>query len=142
MKKVILILVFGISLFGILAFERSYFTPIYFEVPKGFPKPIYDFKKNPLSKEGFELGRHLFYDPILSKNSTISCASCHLQQTGFAHVDHDLSHGIDGKIGTRNTLTLQNLAWSKHFMYDGGVNNLEVQPLNPITSEIEMNETM
>ncbi len=117
-------------------------TPIYFDVPKGFPKPIYDFKNNPVTEEGFQLGRNLFYDPILSKDNTISCSSCHLQQTGFTHVDHDLSHGIDGKIGTRNSLTLQNLAWTKNFMWDGGVNHLDVQAIAPITSEVEMNETL
>lgn len=132
----------GIVLFGIFAFSKNYFTPIYFEIPKGFPKPVYDFSKNPLTEEGFQLGRNLFYDPILSKDNTISCASCHLQQTGFAHVDHDLSHGIEGKIGTRNSLSLQNLAWTKNFMYDGGINNLEVQALTPISSEIEMHETL
>jgi cytochrome c peroxidase len=100
------------------------------------------FQKNPLTEEGFQLGRKLFYDPILSKDNTISCASCHLQQTGFTHVDHDLSHGIDGKIGTRNSLTLQNLAWSSNFMWDGGVNHLDVQYIAPITSEVEMNETL
>jgi cytochrome c peroxidase len=125
-----------------VSFSKDYFTPIYFDVPKGFPKPIYDFKNNPLSEEGFELGRKLFYDPILSKDATISCTSCHLQQTGFTHVDHDLSHGIDGKIGIRNSLTLQNLAWSKTFMWDGGVNHLDVQAIAPITSEVEMNETL
>lgn len=128
--------------FGIVSFSKNYFTPIYFEVPKGFPKPAYDFKNNPLTEEGFQLGRKLFYDPILSKDNTISCASCHLQQTGFTHVDHDLSHGIDGKIGTRNSLTLQNLAWSSTFMWDGGVNHLDVQFIAPITSEVEMNETL
>ncbi len=132
----------GILAFGILAFSESYFTPFYFDVPKGFPKPAYDFKNNPLTEEGFELGRKLFYDPILSKDNTISCASCHLQQTGFTHVDHDLSHGINGKIGTRNSLTLQNLAWSKNFMWDGGVNHLDVQAIAPITSEVEMDETL
>lgn len=132
----------GVMVFGIFAFSKNYFTPIYFEIPKGFPKPVYDFSKNPLTEEGFQLGRNLFYDPILSKDNTISCASCHLQQTGFAHVDHELSHGIDGKIGTRNSLSLQNLAWTKYFMYDGGINNLEVQALTPISSEIEMHETL
>lgn len=132
----------GILIFGIFAFSKNYFTPIYFEIPKGFPKPVYDFSKNPLTEEGFQLGRNLFYDPILSEDNTISCASCHLQQTGFAHVDHDLSHGIEGKIGTRNSLSLQNLAWTKDFMYDGGINNLEVQALTPISSEIEMHETL
>jgi cytochrome c peroxidase len=117
-------------------------TPIYFDIPKNWPKPNYNFSKNPLTEEGFQLGRNLFYDPILSRDNTISCASCHLQQTGFTHVDHDLSHGIEGKIGTRNSSTLMNLAWSKHFMWDGGVNHLEVQPLAPIESEVEMDETL
>jgi cytochrome c peroxidase len=132
----------GISIFILFGFKSWLTTPIYFETPKGFPKPVYDFKNNPLTEEGFQLGRNLFYDSILSKDNTISCASCHLQQTGFTHVDHDLSHGIEGKIGTRNSLTLQNLAWSKNFMWDGGVNHLDVQAIAPITSEVEMNETL
>ena len=142
MKKLIVSLVFGISIIGIYAFSKSQSTPLYFEVPQGWPKPHYDFKKNPLTEEGFQLGRKLFYDPILSRDNTISCASCHLQATGFTHVDHELSHGIDGKIGTRNSLALMNLAWSKNLMWDGGVNNLEVQPLNPITSPLEMDESL
>lgn len=142
MKKLILFFGFGILLYGIYAFSIWQSTPIYLDVPKNWPKPVYDFSKNPLTEEGFQLGRHLFYDPILSRDNTISCASCHLQQTGFTHVDHDLSHGIDGKIGTRNSLTLQNLAWSKTFMWDGGVNHLDVQAIHPIISEVEMHETM
>jgi len=142
MKKIFSILTCGIFIFGILSFSKSYFTPIYIDIPKNWPKPVYDFKNNPLTEEGFQLGRHLFYDPILSKDNTISCASCHLQATGFTHVDHDLSHGIDGKVGTRNSLSLQNLAWSKNFMWDGGVNHLDVQAIAPITSEVEMNETL
>jgi cytochrome c peroxidase len=140
--KIQFYLSFGLLIFGIIAFTNNYTTPIYFEIPQGFPKPTYDFTNNPLTEEGFQLGRKLFYDPILSKDNTISCASCHLQQTGFTHVDHDLSHGIEGKMGTRNSLTLQNLAWNKEFMWDGGVNHLEVQAIAPITSEVEMNETL
>jgi len=134
--------VFGILILLSLAFGLKKTTPLYFEIPKGWPKPHYDFSKNPLTEEGFQLGRQLFYDPILSRDNTISCASCHLQQTGFTHVDHDLSHGIDGKIGTRNSSTLINLAWSKNFMWDGGVNHLDVQAIAPITSEVEMDETL
>jgi cytochrome c peroxidase len=115
---------------------------IRFEIPKGWPKPVYDFKTNPLTQEGFELGRELFYDPVLSSDSTISCASCHLSYTSFAHTDHGLSHGINGLIGIRNSPSLINLAWSTTFMWDGGVNNLESQPINPITSKIEMNSSL
>jgi cytochrome c peroxidase len=125
-----------------LSFAIKIGTPIYLEIPKGWPKTKYDFSKNPLTEEGFQLGRKLFYDPILSRDTTISCASCHLQATGFTHVDHELSHGIDGKIGTRNSLALMNLAWSENFMWDGGINHLDVQPINPITSPVEMDETL
>ncbi|MGJ8593008.1 MAG: cytochrome-c peroxidase [Aquaticitalea sp.] len=125
-----------------LAFAKIDTTPIYINVPENWPAPTYDFSKNPLTAEGFQLGRHLFYDPILSRDNTISCASCHLQATGFTHVDHDLSHGIEGKIGTRNSMTIMNLAWSKNFMWDGGVNHLDVQPLHPITSDVEMDEKL
>jgi cytochrome c peroxidase len=134
--------VLGILILICLAFSNQFTTPLYIEVPKDWPQPKYDFKKNPLTEEGFQLGRHLFYDPIISRDSTISCASCHLQQTGFTHVDHQLSHGIDGKIGTRNTLALINLAWNKDFMWDGGVNSIEVQAINPITNPDEMDETL
>lgn len=137
-----------IILIGVLismVFSAFVFTkekPIKFNVPKGWPQPFYDFKDNPLTLQGFELGRELFYDPILSSDSTISCASCHLSFTAFTHADHKLSHGIQGLIGTRNSLTLINLAWNRSFMWDGGVNNLEVQPINPITNPIEMNSKL
>ena len=109
-------------------------------IPEGWAKPVYEVSKNPLTKEGFELGRQLFYDPILSRDHTISCASCHLQATGFTHVDHDLSHGIDGKIGIRNSMTIMNVAWSKNFMWDGGINHLDMQPLAPLSNSVEMDE--
>ena len=125
-----------------LGFSNQFTTPLYLDVPKGWPKPKYDFDKNPLTEEGFQLGRNLFYDPILSRDNTISCESCHLQQNGFTHVDHQLSHGIEGKIGTRNSMALINLAWNKDFMWDGGVNNLEMQPINPITNPLEMDEKL
>ena len=112
------------------------------KIPKGFPKPNYDFSNNKLSPEIFTLGRKLFYDPILSKDSSTSCQSCHQRVAAFAHIDHNLSHGIDGKIGTRNVPALQNMIWNTSYMWDGGVNNLEVQPLNPITNPIEMNENI
>lgn len=111
-------------------------------VPKGFPEPLYTFKNNPLNADVFILGRKLFYDPILSRDSTISCASCHQRIAAFGHIDHPLSHGINGLIGRRNVSALQNLIWKDAYMWDGGVNNLEVQPVNPITNAVEMNETL
>lgn len=117
-------------------------TIIEFSVPKKWPKPVYSFKNNPLTEEGFQLGRKLFYDPILSRDSTISCASCHLQYTGFTHVDHSVSHGIEGRKGTRNSPVLINLAWNSSFHWDGGVNHLEVQGINPIQHPAEMDEKL
>jgi cytochrome c peroxidase len=129
-----------------LCVSFAFFSPktktVKFIVPKGWPDPVYDFSKNPLTEEGFKLGSALFYDPILSKDNTISCASCHLPFTAFTHADHSLSHGIYGKIGTRNSSALMNLAWSKSFMWDGGVNNLEVQPINPLTNPLEMDSKL
>ena len=141
-KKYVKILLLGFLFLILFGFSNLNCTPIYFAIPKNWPKPTYNFKNNPSTKEGFELGRELFYDPILSRDNTISCSSCHLQQTGFTHVDHDLSHGINGRIGTRNALTLQNLAWIKNFMWDGGVNHLEMQAVGPITSSLEMDESV
>lgn len=126
--------------FVLLSFTGNEVLP--FMVPEGWPQPVYDLSKNPPTPAGFELGRHLFYDPLLSRDTTISCASCHLQATGFAHVDHALSHGIAGRIGRRNAPAILNMAWSRSFMWDGGVNHLDMQPLSPITSPEEMDETM
>lgn len=108
--------------------------------PTSWPDPVYNFNKNPLSKEGIELGRKLFYDPLLSKDNTISCSNCHLSFTAFTHVDHALSHGISDSIGTRNSPALMNLAWSKSFMWDGAINHLDVQALAPISHPSEMGE--
>jgi cytochrome c peroxidase len=109
-------------------------------LPKHFPKPSYDFSKNPLTAEKIELGRALFYDPILSRNNTVSCDNCHSQYSAFTHIDHALSHGIEDRIGTRNSLALMNLAWQKSFMWDGAINHLDMQSLAPISHKDEMDE--
>jgi len=113
-----------------------------FTVPPKWPKPAYDFSRNPLSTQKVELGRYLFYDPLLSKNNQISCASCHSPFTAFTHVDHDLSHGIDDRIGTRNSPALMNLAWHQSFMWDGAINHLDMQALAPISHPDEMGEAI
>ena len=113
-----------------------------FSVPGYFPEPAYDFSKKPLEESKIELGRALFYDPVLSRNNTISCSSCHSLYNSFAHVDHDLSHGIDDQIGNRNAPALINLAWQKSFMWDGAINHLDVQALAPISNAKEMDETI
>jgi len=109
-----------------------------FSYPTYFPKPTYPFANNPVSTDKTELGRALFYDPILSQDSSISCADCHSPFNSFAHTDHDLSHGINDSIGTRNAPALFNLAWSKVFMWDGAINHLDMQALAPISHPAEM----
>ncbi len=73
-----------------------------FITPKNFPQAAFNFSENPLTKDKFQLGRHLFYDPILSLDSTISCNTCHAQTHGFADHNIPFSVGIKGLIGTRN----------------------------------------
>jgi cytochrome c peroxidase len=111
-------------------------------IPAGWPTPFYNYNNNTLTADGFTLGRTLFYDPILSLDNTISCGSCHQQFAAFSHSGHDVSHGINGLLGNRNAPTLQNLNWNTSFMHDGGVLNIEVMPLAPITNSVEMGETM
>ncbi len=122
--------------------EQRPATPVQFVVPEGFPAPAYDFAANPLTEEGIELGRQLFYDGILSKDGNFPCASCHQQFAAFATFDHDLSHGFDNAFTIRNAPGLFNLAWQASFHHDGGINNLEVQPLAPLTAPNEMAETV
>jgi cytochrome c peroxidase len=115
---------------------------VYFIIPENWPQPVYDFKQNKLTKEKIELGRILFYDPILSKNNKISCASCHSSFGAFAHIDHALSHGIYDSIGTRNVPSLVNLAWQPAFRWDGGIESLDEFSIMPLTHPKEMGEQM
>ena len=129
-----------ICLLGLLAFSEKRLAV--FVVPNGWPQPKYDFSKNPLSDEGYRLGRLLFYDPILSRDSSTSCSSCHIQFSGFTHGDHRVSHGINGLKGTRNPMVLFNLAWYTSFRWDGAANHIETQPIGPITNAVEMDNTL
>ncbi|MCX8524095.1 cytochrome-c peroxidase [Chryseobacterium formosus] len=104
-KKYLFLFLF---LLPLLAFTIQDLYKLY--IPEYFPKPVYDFNKEPLTREKVELGRVLFYDPVLSKDGTISCASCHTSYNAFAHTDHSLSHGIGDSIGKRNAPALFNLA--------------------------------
>lgn len=113
-----------------------------FSVPDYIPKPIYNFENNPFSNNGFDLGKLLFYDPILSSDSSVSCANCHNQAHAFADHNLSLSIGVNNRIGLRNTPPIFNLAWHPSFMWDGGINHIEIMPLAPITNHLEMNEKM
>lgn len=113
-----------------------------FRQPAYFPDPVYPFDQNEINRASFELGRELFYDAILSSDNTVSCANCHSQVHAFADHNVALSTGVNGQLGTRNAPAIFNMAWQPYFMWDGGVNHLEIFPLAPITNPLEMNETM
>ncbi|RYZ54383.1 MAG: cytochrome-c peroxidase [Sphingobacteriales bacterium] len=116
---------------------------ISFDVPQGWPQPAYKFDSgNPLTEAGFELGRKLFFDARLSRDNSVSCGSCHQPFAAFAQFDHDLSHGVENKLGTRNSPGLFNLAWHTTFFWDGGVNHIESQPIAPIQNPVEMDEKL
>lgn len=113
-----------------------------FETPSNFPQPVYRMADNTITEAGFTLGRKLFYEPRLSRDNTISCGSCHIQTAGFTQHGHDVSHGIDDRLGTRNSPPVMNLAWSSSFMWDGGIFDLDLFPVAPITNHVEMDETV
>ena len=117
-------------------------TPYPWSKPANFPDPVYDLSKNPLTYEGVALGKTLFFDGMLSHDGTITCAFCHIPETGFAHTDHVLSHGIRDQLGPRNGLGLQNMAWNKAFFWDGGVHDLDLVPISPIQNPVEMGDTL
>lgn len=107
-------------------------------LPAHFPALKYPLKKNPLHPEAIQLGRLLFYDPMLSADSSTSCASCHSSYNAFAHTDHRLSHGIGDRVGNRNAPALFNLGWQPLFMWDGAHRNLDMQALAPISHPKEL----
>lgn len=87
---------------GIMVFESckkqadsiAAVTPIQFTVPAGFPQPVYKFENNPLTQQGFELGKKLFFDGRLSKDGNFPCASCHQQFAAFATFDRSTCSGL------------------------------------------------
>lgn len=114
-------------------------TPFEMRLPERFP-PIPANPENPLTFEGVELGRKLFYDPILSGNNRQSCASCHIQGAAFVDPNTRFSKGITGALGIRNAMPLFNLAWGQRFFWDGNAKNLEELIVKPIINEFEMHE--
>lgn len=115
-------------------------TPYALEVPDFMPAPILN-PDNPLTEEGIELGRRLFYDPILSVDSTISCASCHRQELAFTD-GRALPLGVEGRMVNRSAMSLVNLAFNPNgFNWDGSAVQLWEQALHPVENVLEMDES-
>ncbi|MGB4959995.1 MAG: cytochrome c peroxidase [Saprospiraceae bacterium] len=109
-------------------------------LPAHFPNMVIP-TDNPLTDQGILLGRHLFYDPILSGDSTMSCASCHLPELGFAD-GKAVSTGIDNIAGTRSSMSLINIGFVRSGLFwDGRAKTLEDQSLIPVEDPIELHTT-
>lgn len=115
-------------------------TPYSLKLPNFFP-PMSIPSDNPFTVEGIELGRHLFYEKMLSGNNSQSCASCHQQSVAFADTNR-FSVGIDGFTGSRTSMPIANLAYSPKLFWDGKATSLEQQVLFPIQSQVEMHEDL
>lgn len=111
-------------------------TPFILDIPAGFPTPAIP-SDNLLTVRRVALGKRLFYDPILSVDSTISCGSCHQQSLAFAD-NRPVSPGVAGRLGFRNSPTLANVAYLSIINKDGGVPRLDLQPMVPIEDFNEM----
>ena len=104
-------------------------------IPKGFPIPEIP-EDNKLNKERIHLGKKLFFDKILSRDSSISCASCHKPKYAFTD-GLKKAVGIKNRSVTRNTPTLTNIVYNKNFLRDGVNPSLEAQVLVPIHEKNE-----
>ncbi len=106
------------------------------KLPRGFPYPIIPADNQP-TQNRIELGERLFFDPILSRDNTISCGSCHHTDKKFTD-GLQFSIGIDSNHTIRNSMTILNSAYQPSLFWDGGVPNLEQQVLAPIENPMEM----
>ncbi|MBM3793849.1 MAG: cytochrome-c peroxidase [Acidobacteria bacterium] len=110
--------------------------PFIVKPPLGLP-PVPAPKDNPLTRETVFLGRKLFFDKVLSRDNTVSCASCHDPRHAFAD-PKPVSGGVNGKKGNRNAPALLNIAYSGILFWDGRAPNLEAQAGGPVENPLEM----
>lgn len=144
MKKTIILIACVFLLSCVDSENIDEYSPIFLEVeiPSNFPEIKYVLDNNPVTQDGFELGKKLFYEGKLSSNNAIPCAFCHEQAFAFTHHGHTLSHGVNDAVGFRNTQPMQNLAFQSEFMWNGSASHLDFQPIIPLTSDLEMGETL
>jgi len=109
--------------------------PYQLSIPMGFPEPEIP-ADNELTYERIALGKKLFYDPVLSLDSTKSCASCHHASLAFSD-STAVSLGIEGRKGTRNSPSLANVVYQKALLREGGIPTLEMQILVPVQEHNE-----
>ena len=110
------------------------------DIPVGFPELEFP-EGNELTQTRVDLGRLLFYDPILSVDSTVSCASCHNQTLAFAD-NQIISPGVEGRLAMRNAPTLANVGYNPTLLFDGFLKTLEMQVLVPIQEHAEFSSNI
>jgi len=104
--------------------------------PTEVPQP----KDNRLTPERIELGKLLYFDTRLSKDNTISCATCHHPKSGWTDLNPtSKAVGFEGRVGPRNSPVVLNTAYQRHQFWDGRAKSLEAQALGPIEADVEMN---
>lgn len=120
-------------------------TPYTLKIPATFqrflPAPVIP-ADNPMTVEGVDLGKKLFFDKRLSNDMTLACAGCHFPTQAFDDTNR-FSVGIDGIAGNRNAMPLFNHAWNTNgkFFWDGRAASLEIQAFEPVINPIEMHDT-
>jgi cytochrome c peroxidase len=108
-------------------------------IPAGLPS-LSDSLLKALTRDGVQLGRHLFYDPILSSDSSMSCSSCHNPHLAFTD-NQALSLGVTGMLGTRSSMSILNTVYfNKGMFWDGRVAGLKEQAIEPVQNPIELHE--
>lgn len=137
MRSYWLIALFAVGVLGCDMLDASTETPaVTLRAAPGFPAvPVPE--HNPITAEKVALGERLFFDPILSRDRTVSCASCHDPDLAFAD-PRALSVGVEGRVGARNSPSLVNVAYQRLFFWDGGSRSLEGQVLGPLEDANEM----
>ncbi len=106
-------------------------------VPLGLDLVAPEPADNRLTAEKVELGRRLFFDPVLSRDRSVSCSTCHRPDRYFTD-GRARGHGVDGQVGRRNVPSVLNAAYGRTFFWDGRAPSLEAQALQPIQDELEM----
>jgi cytochrome c peroxidase len=106
-------------------------------VPAGLDTFLPVPEANPLTADKIRLGKKLFFDKRLSRDGSISCASCHDPKLGFGD-KHKVAVGIAGRQGTRRAPRLVNRVYGTSFFWDGRASSLEDQVTKPITNPVEM----
>jgi cytochrome c peroxidase len=114
--------------------------PVHIKAPLGLP-PVPIPADNPPTAETIALGRRLYYDPVLSADNTVSCATCHDPRFGFAD-PKPVSEGVGKKRGTRNSPTVMNSVYFRVQFWDGRAPSLEKQAEGPVQNPVEMANTL